>query len=644
MPFRTSIFLFSFFLFFSQIWGQINNLDSLTSELKNQVAVDSNRCATLARLGLEYMHLGDERTDSVLLVLWKDSQSIDWVEGQKLALSTMATHLENQAKWNNALPILYRLLDLHQTTQDASGEIKVLNEISGIHYRIGNLDMAVEYAEKSLIKSKEEGMDGLLGPIYTTLGAIHLEWAKENGRSDFERDSLIDQSTEYFQGALTAAEKMGSKFGYALTVNNLSATYKVKGDPQKAVKYAEIALATHREIQNLEGEIISGINVGEGYMDLGQYNRAIGYFEASLNLARKHHYTQFELNALGSLSTVHRRMGNTDQALSYLDAHYILKDSLFSVEKVNALAEQSAIYEKEKTEQKNLWLEQRNEILSSRNLYLTIYGLILAALSFILVGFVVRFRKQNRFIAQQAEQLKALDQVRNHFFGIIAHDLRNPLLSFQGLKEKINYLTEKGQHERLDAFFHQLEESSKSLSHLLDNLLKWALSQKGAIPHHPKSNSLSESVQGVIRELNPLILDKRIKLEIEIPEQLIAFSDLDSLSVVIRNLLHNAIKFSPPGEIIRIEGSQEGQATILSIKDKGPGIPKDQIQNLFMEGKSQISTGSRGEKGSGLGLPLAWELTQLNKGHLEVTSDPGKGTAFSLTLPRSPRNDKIGTT
>ncbi|MCX6145993.1 MAG: HAMP domain-containing sensor histidine kinase, partial [Candidatus Kapabacteria bacterium] len=169
----------------------------------------------------------------------------------------------------------------------------------------------------------------------------------------------------------------------------------------------------------------------------------------------------------------------------------------------------------------------------------------------------------------------------------------------------------------------------------LENLLEWAMSQKGSINYSPGRINLKTTVLNVLNILNPLAKSKNIEISNHLINDVYILGDTDMTNTIFRNLISNAIKFTPNNGKISIKSDSNGSDSIISISDTGVGISKDNINNLFRIDFHSTSIGTNQEKGTGLGLILCKEFIEKQNGKIWVESEIGKGTTFYFTLPKT---------
>lgn len=238
-----------------------------------------------------------------------------------------------------------------------------------------------------------------------------------------------------------------------------------------------------------------------------------------------------------------------------------------------------------------------------------------------------------RKIIEQANELKAANLFKDKLFSIIGHDLRSPLSS---LKLTFDLIVAGLINIHEDDFMDTIKSLSKSTEEayvLLENLLGWAKSESGTLEVIAESIHLKEMAESTQRLLKLNLHNKSITFKINIDENLSAWADNQMIKTVLRNLVSNAIKFTPEHGTISIESKQDGSIIKTSISDTGVGIPPENLEQLF-KARGKIKTfGTNNEPGSGLGLILCYDFIAKNGGELTVASTINEGSTFTFTLP-----------
>lgn len=251
----------------------------------------------------------------------------------------------------------------------------------------------------------------------------------------------------------------------------------------------------------------------------------------------------------------------------------------------------------------------------------------------------VLLEEKQQYIEEQAMainetniELTKSNATKDKFFTIIAHDLKNPFNAILGFCELLILKYDKYDDDKRITLISTINESSKQIYRLLENLLQWSRSQTGDIEFKPEEFELAVLVNENISLVENSLLDKNLKIQTKGIENKKVIADRNMITTVIRNLLTNAIKFTENG-IIRIECEQEDSFIRVKIVDTGIGIDPEKQKELFTISTSRSLKGTRGESGTGLGLLLCKDFIERNKGNITVESEKGVGSTFSFTLP-----------
>ncbi len=247
---------------------------------------------------------------------------------------------------------------------------------------------------------------------------------------------------------------------------------------------------------------------------------------------------------------------------------------------------------------------------------------------------------RNQQISQANEALRAseknlmeLNATKDKFFSIISHDLKNPFSSLLSISELMVDSFDDTEKEDHQAGFEKINKSVKLLLTLLENLLTWSSSQRGRIKYDPVRFNLSTLIQENINIHKLLAEKKGIMLLNPDEDNVFAYGDRDMINSVIRNLMTNAVKFTERDKKIEVKIESNEKNIEVSIVDEGIGIAEESIGKLFRIDEKFKSTGTAGEKGTGLGLIICREFVEKNGGEITVQSEPGRGSIFRFTIP-----------
>ncbi|HRW97730.1 MAG TPA: hybrid sensor histidine kinase/response regulator [Bacteroidales bacterium] len=237
-------------------------------------------------------------------------------------------------------------------------------------------------------------------------------------------------------------------------------------------------------------------------------------------------------------------------------------------------------------------------------------------------------------IEQDAQNLARLNAEKNRFFSIIAHDLRSPLTGLTRISELILQKTGNADPEEVRKLARLLYDSSAQVFKLLENLLDWAKVQMNSLPFRPEWLPLRLLVSSAVYALDYDLKRKNLEFSLNVSEEFMVFADQSMLSTIIRNLVSNAVKFTPKGGKISISAKKTGNANLqIVVTDTGIGMDDQLLQKLFKLDQKISRSGTEGETSSGIGLLLCKDLVEKHHGTIEVTSKTDKGSTFIITLP-----------
>jgi len=370
--------------------------------------------------------------------------------------------------------------------------------------------------------------------------------------------------------------------------------------------------------------------------DRERYNDAIQYGKQALEVATKNNNLSLISEGHSLLSNLYNSAKQYQDAFFHLGQHQIYKDSLFTQNALQKLKEEQVrqnidehIDEKEKA-------EEIATLLASQNRIYFFVSILLLSLLAIGTYLFIQLRKTRKQLQDQNLQLQELNQTKDRFFGIIAHDIRSPILALESVDEQMQYYVQKGNFEKAKKISGMVGSTARQLNALLDNLLNWALLQTGMIIYHPNQVNISEIINETLSLLSTNAEMKNVNLENLGDSNTSAYADTNAIQTILRNLIGNALKFSPKNSNVLVQSTTVGLMTQITIEDQGQGMSQSEIDKLFSIDKKS-KKGTAGERGTGLGMILVKDLIHLNKGTIEIESQVGKGTKMIISLPNQER-------
>jgi PAS domain S-box-containing protein len=244
---------------------------------------------------------------------------------------------------------------------------------------------------------------------------------------------------------------------------------------------------------------------------------------------------------------------------------------------------------------------------------------------------ITELKKQSQIIQDQNIELENLNNTKDKFFSIVAHDLKSPLNSLKGFSGLLIDHYDRLSKEEIIGMSLKIKDSIDNTIKMADNLITWARIQMNDYQINKEIISVNEFIDNVCSLYLAIATEKGISIKSTLPKDLKIVADKNQFEFIIRNLINNSIKYTQKGGSIQIETkSTENNYAEIKISDNGIGI-SDSIKNqLFKVGKNRSSEGTSGEKGTGLGLMLVYEFVAMNNGEISFTSEVNNGTTFKL--------------
>jgi len=517
---------------------------------------------------------------------------------------------------------------------DARNTAKLLSNIAMTHTRMRNFDDAIYNYRKALaLNASINNLEGM-GVNHNGLGEIYIN----RNRPD---SALINY---------TKAKSLNKKIDFqAITLSNMAGVYMNYRDSMyKAADCLKQSWEIFRQLGLLQYEAEFKQGIGIILFKQGKYIPAIDALGQSIRVNDKFKRGfKIKTTSHSLLSKAYERIGDYQTALKHTKLYIQYSDSLAQKEKYEQIAALEMQYETEKKENEIARLQAEQEltlIQLRKNKQLQQLGMATAFLLLLLVFFIYMkyldkiksnqlLKEKNQVIEQSEQELRLLNASKNKFFSIIAHDLINPLHTILGysalLSKNYDFYTEDERRK----FSGDIHLSTNNIFRLLQNLLEWSKAQTGRLNYSPAVVNYQRVLDNSLNVLQALADKKNISIKAENDPELKIFADPLMIETVLRNLINNAIKFTPEGGKIEVSAKQENGRLLVSVSDTGIGISEEETQNLFRIDSKVKRKGTNNEDGSGLGLILCKEFVNKHNGEIWVESAPNKGSSFTFTIP-----------
>ncbi|RBW63016.1 histidine kinase [Tenacibaculum sp. E3R01] len=446
-----------------------------------------------------------------------------------------------------------------------------------------------------------------------------------------------------FQKALSYLKKIESKEFSIINelyrpsiINDIGVCYIHLKDYKNAEVYVSKFLNDVRKKNNPQEIIEAYTNTANLYYAQYKDDLAIPYFEKAYLLSKTTTNYEIKRKTAKNMAVVEENRKDIIKALVYRKEYDKWKDSLNNQDRIWKTAQfekKLAVNQKQKeinfltSENKIKALQRNGFILTSILLLLILFGGIY---------FYIQQKKSHKIIASQKEELNALNNTKDKLFSIVSHDLRSSVNLLQKSNSKLLHEIQNRNYSVLDTIVTKNAAIANSSYNLLENLLNWATIQTKQLYFNIESIDLFSVTQQVAFNYQPLFDNKNITFNNKTPPGSFILADLDSLKIIIRNLLDNAIKFSELNAKISIYSYSENQDfENLVIEDTGEGISKEIITELLKDTSLLSKKKNKEEIGTGLGLQLCKTLILKNNGLFKIESTLNKGTKMIISFPKS---------
>jgi len=454
----------------------------------------------------------------------------------------------------------------------------------------------------------------------------------------------IALESSQFEKALTfykAVENLPNSKAQTIDIenvrDNIGLCYFHLGKYQKAEPYLLKSVVLQEQMQDTIPLIGSYGNLAALYYNQYKDDLAIPYYIKAYELAVTTNDFLSKQNTSLNMAIVEEDRKAYSNALRYRKEYEQWKDSLNDQNKIYATVEAEKKIAVEKAEKEMAIIKADNDVKSAqRNTYL--YSAIIL---FVMLGVSLYFYqskiRQNKIIRQQKEDLDALNATKDKLFSIVSHDLRSSVNAIKTTNIKLIQKLETKKFDEVDSLVQNNSVIVNDAYNLLDNLLNWALLQTQQTYFEITKLPLATIVDHVVYNYKAIITDKELTLQNIIDKKVTVFADKESLKIVLRNLLDNAIKFSnPKGAITIYTKNEDAEYCHIIVEDTGIGMQETTRLELLKNTPLLYKKQHENSIGTGLGMQLCKSMIQKNKGIFSIESILGKGTKMIISLPKNP--------
>ena len=449
----------------------------------------------------------------------------------------------------------------------------------------------------------------------------------------------LNQAKIELDETLALLEKNKQITWLAWTYSTLGLYYLTLNDFDNALVNYQKSLDMHDEFNDVKAKADIKYGLGRSYLGLNNLVKAEANINESVMLYASSDYDTGLEKAYRTLYEISKSKDDVAESLKYLELTEKLSNDNFKKKNRRNLTMLNAKLNFEK-ETENL--KAQNELAINQQRKYVKWALAALFTSLVIVFLILNANKRekllNKKLANQAKILnknqEALTQINSNqdrLFSIVGHDLRGPIISLNEILTL--YLEDPEGKDYFEKFAPQLKEDLEQVQFTMDNLLHWGKTQMQGNTINVRSISVRNELDIILQLYRNEINKKAITINNQVAVNHSVFADLQQFNVIFRNLINNAIKFTPNEGMITIKTKIKDKNLVIQVSDTGVGMTESDVQKLFSDTENFSNYGTNLEKGTGLGLRLVKAMVIKNSGEIIVKSEPNKGSQFIVQLP-----------
>lgn len=646
--------------------------DSLKQVLSEQ-KIDTLRIKTLIKISQTYLAVNKDSAMKYAVQLLREAEASDSVSRVCDAYIILGSCFNAFSEEDSAMSYKRKSYALAKQINYVKGIANGANDIGLYLKDYGDYDSSIYYVLESITIREANKIEKPLGVSYNNLGLIY----QANGDTT---NAMI-----CFRKAQVISGKFNDFKVRDAVINNIASLYDDMHKYDSAMYYYRLGLAFSDSLEDAKGKSRGLINMGVLYRNIGEFTTsanflldglrikdsigdkngvAIASYELAETFRMQKKFAESEkllkradtlAQALKSkellrsvylaYAQVYKESNRAALALEYYEKYDQLNNEILNEEKINAVEEMRTRFGTVKKERENAQLREQQLVLEAasaeeeRKKKILVGGVIalLIVLGFAAYAYRTKIkanaqiskqnstlRELNKKLIDSEEELTALNATKDQLFSIISHDLGNPVNAIVNYNSVVQSKKESMTKEEMAQSLEKMNLTLRPLQEFLENLLQWSVQQKNGI----RIKKEKFSIAGVVDEIAALYQGsmeaKQLQLITTAVGDVNVNTDKNIVRLVLRNLIGNAIKFSPVGSRIDVGIDTTGGKLVISVADKGAGISKEKLEKIQQGGIITSERGTAMETGTGLGLNLVREFLNALGGKLEIESESGR--------------------
>lgn len=573
------------------------------------------------------------------------AQALGFERGQANIWNKMGVVYRHMENFVEALKCYDQAYKVAERTGNLLEMAHAYNNMGHAYSWQGHYQMQLDYSQKALALFEQLGNEKGVG--FALTGAI-----------------IASLELQHYPEALSYAERSyvlraahGPNIETMVALLYLGRVHTKMGQFAAAKDYLMQGVAMYEQYQFANSALVFE-TLAETYVAEGRLDSALYYAQRGLGHSESQGVLRDIMRTSKLVADVYEQQHQLASAYAYLKQAYAYRDSVQQEDNAREIANHGLRQKQQELEDLERDSRRKAEELAyerARIRWATIgFAVIVLAVTTIMLVINSHRRKlkrandqlaranaeigwQKETLAKQADELQLSNNSKDKLFSIIGHDLRSPVNTLRAMMEMV--ANQSITFEEFNQFSPQLQRSVVAVSETLDNLLHWSQSQLNGIQTHPTDFAICRIVQANEQLFGEVAASKSIRLTSLCHAHLRVHADENQVNLVLRNLVNNAIKFTPMGGQVHIAVQEyHDQFVEIAVTDTGVGMSADKLKKLFKVSSHFSQYGTDGEKGTGLGLLLCQEMVERNGGTLHVSSQPGQGSTFAFTLKKSRKN------
>ena len=532
------------------------------------------------------------------MALAKDESSPALLMRARTLMGVLEMHFDEFA---SALEYLHKAMRTAEDLGNAIQQAVILNHMGRLYLKTTDMAEALRFFEKGRAISERH--------MQTQLLAENYRYSCDTCAALGEQDKAL----EYGQKALDLYREIGMHSGEAAILGSLGVIYTGAGAYSQALTYFERSQTLAKRDGN-RTEMAKALKASaEVYLHTGELERALDYLEQALTLARNDDDRALQRDIHQDMSEIYRQQQHYNKALHHFKFFHRLHQDVHNRESSRQITRLNIMHNVEDMERSAARDRQHNDLLQRE---------------------IARRKKAEEELQARAERLERLERLKTDMLRLAAHDMRTPLGIMMTTLEMVEYSADMPFNEKQQSYLKTIRTMIRDMLKMLEDILSMERIEQMYAEDNHEPFDLYERVSQAILNLHGKSQERHqyLKMSLQATEAII-LGDRTQITEAVKNLIDNAIKYTPEKGTIQINLYRDGDFVVFEVEDTGYGIPQDQQPDLFSPFYRAKTRETVEIKGTGLGLHLVKNIIERHGGTIIFKSEYKTGSTFGFRLP-----------